>query len=148
MLPLSTRMLCYSKSSMQYLQEDNMLLQLLHGASENPPLSTTGTNYPLLTKKPNMLRVVATGAYYPSVASIRSIFCSKCRHYASHFENEVQNDMFKGFTLPRLIDNNTRYVRTSLKSYQFDMYNSICFVRAPNSNTEQVINEVHVQTKH
>ena len=40
-----------------------------------------------------------------------------CRHYASHFESEVQNDMFKGFTLPRLIDNNTRYVHTSLKSY-------------------------------
>ena len=65
-----------------------------------------------------------------------------CRHYASHFESQVQNDMFKGFTLPKLIDNNTRYVHTSLKSYQFDMYNSICFVRAPNSNTEQVINEV------
>ena len=52
MVPLLTRMLLQSKSSRQYLQEDNMLLQILPVASENPPLATTGTNYlPIATTR-------------------------------------------------------------------------------------------------
>ena len=45
-----------------------MLLQLLHGASKNPPIETTGTNYPP-TATTRMRQVVATGAYYPSIAT-------------------------------------------------------------------------------
>ena len=33
-----------------------------------------------ISKKNNMLQVVATGAYYPPVATTRSIFCSKWRN--------------------------------------------------------------------
>ena len=50
-----------------------MLLQLLHGASENPPLATTGTNYPPIATT-RMLQVVATGAYYPLAATTGAYF--------------------------------------------------------------------------
>ena len=81
MLRLSTRMLRWSKSSMQYLNDDKMLLQLLHGASENPPLSTTGTNNPPLAKPPIcseqlllehiILLQLLQGAYFAQNGEIR-----------------------------------------------------------------------------
>ena len=51
-----------------------MVLQILPGASENPPLETTGTNYPPYSNNKNMLQVVATGAYYPLVATTGAYF--------------------------------------------------------------------------
>ena len=53
-----------------------MLLQLLHGASENPPLSTTGTNYPPFSKKNenDAGSCYATAAYYPPIATTEAYF--------------------------------------------------------------------------
>ena len=70
-----------------------MLLQLLHGASENPPLSTTGTNYRPSTKN----------EYVPD--SCYRIILTSCSYYLEQimlkmakleFENHKKTNISRG----------------------------------------------------